>query len=229
MTDKTHTLHPAIAANIRAYSRITGKWNREWDKNQNMECRETCRRMFLAALPGPHVLDIGCGVGRDSLFFAVNGCKVTATDIVSDFLPIVRFGNPSITTAIMDMTRPCFKDAAFDGLFLFASFLHVPRELSLPTLAGLRKMLKKGGVLFIHHVKSMQGLESYRVDDLLIPDNPAICFCHDESELDQLLTEAGFGLRTFTHYAVGTKRSATAEKYDLVTYQTLAFNDLDSI
>ena len=36
---------------------------------------------FLALLPkGAHILDLGCGSGRDSLFFLQQGFQVTAVD-----------------------------------------------------------------------------------------------------------------------------------------------------
>src|SRR5262249_57277247 len=39
-------------------------------------------RMLCSLLaPGARVLEIGCGEGRDSVFFASRGCEVTAADV----------------------------------------------------------------------------------------------------------------------------------------------------
>jgi len=122
----------------------------------------------------------------------------------------------------MDMPAPCFRDQAFDGIFTCASFLHVPPELVPATLQGFARMLTPGGVLFLHHVASSQGLTSYCVDDLLIKDNPAICFCHSEEAMSSLLEAAG--LQVLARHKLQPQRypSPCAERNSLVPYQMVA-------
>ena len=210
-----------IEANIDAYSRIIETWDESWnEKNETMH--EPCRTLFLENLPGKKILDAGCGIGRDSMFFYGRGLKVTAADIVPGFLHLIRKKEPGLETLVMDITRPCFGDSVFDGIYCFASFLHVPRLLSLETLRKLHTILKPGGVLFLHHVASRKGFETYRVDDLLIPDNPAYCSCHDEQELTKLAEQAGF-ITELHHVIQPQKPSAVAKQYGLEPYQLLAF------
>lgn len=213
--------HGVIAANADAYSRIARKWSGMWNE-ENERYHMPCRRLFLDRLNGSRILDAGCGPGRDSLYFAGRGMSVTACDTVAAFLPGIRSAEPSIETAVMDMTRPCFSGETFDGIYLFASFLHIPHELSLKTLAGFYAMLRPGGLLFMHHVRSEKGYRSYRVDNLLIDDNPAFCFCHDESELTVLAVDAGFRHCSISHLDPLRKPSAVREHYGLAAYQFIA-------
>ncbi len=212
----------AIIANHTAYSRIVRHWEAKWNE-EDERFHDPCRRLFLSHLPGKTIIDIGCGLGRDSLYFASRGCGVTATDIVADFLPLIKRKNDSVSVAAMDMTRPSFGAACFDAAYLFASFLHVPRELSLATLAGLRSMLRPGGLLFINHLCSTKGYTSYLVNDLLIDDNPAFCYCHGQEEMAGLLSRAGFGRSLFFHHGQKRKPSPVREQYGLRPYQVLSF------
>ena len=174
-------------------------------------------------MKGNRILDIGCGLGRDSLYFASKGFEVTATDIVADFLPPVKNRDNSIKVAVMDMTRPSFAGGSFDAVYSFASFLHIPHELSLETLAGFRAMLKPEGLLFINHLQSRKGFVSYQVDDLLIENNPAFCYCHDTQKLQELVINSGFKNSLVFHVDQKQKSSKVRKKYQLEPYQILAF------
>jgi tellurite methyltransferase len=42
---------------------------------------EFAREVSALLQPGARVLDLGCGEGRDSVFFAARGCDVTGVDV----------------------------------------------------------------------------------------------------------------------------------------------------
>ena len=209
-------------ANRIAYSRIVDDWELAWnEKNELMHA--PCRALFMKHLTGNRILDAGCGLGHDSRYFSEHGYTVTATDTVLGFLERIHRSDPAIQVAAMDMTTSCFDDAVFDGIYCFASFLHVPRSMSLPTLKGFRSMLKPGGILFLHHVASRKGFGSYTVAGLLINDNPAFCVCHDEEEMKDLLDQAGFRRSKIFHKSMKKEPSATAIEYGLEPYQAVAW------
>ncbi len=211
-----------IRRNRRSYGRIAGEWERRQEKDYDHGFHDQCRALFLSHLKGARVLDAGCGPGLDSLAFAEAGLQVTASDIAEEFLTAIRRKTPRIDLAAMDITTPCFRDGCFDGIFACASFLHVPHELAGETLAGFARMLASGGVLFLHHVGSLRGLRSYRVDDLLVSDNPAACYCHTEQELTALLAPAGLRLLAADHIKPGKHPSPCAARNGLVPYQMIA-------
>lgn len=112
---------------------------------------------FIASLPTTnqsqqHILDLGCGSGRDSLYFADLGFKVTAIDDSSTLIKLAKIidhpGN-------IDWLYCTFEDVAqknwykqFTGVWACASLLHVPYK-ELPVLMnGLLDMLTNDGVFY---------------------------------------------------------------------------------
>jgi cyclopropane fatty-acyl-phospholipid synthase-like methyltransferase len=96
--------------------------------------------------PGAHILDAGCGWGRDARTFKDAGFRVTAFDgcaemarEASDFL-----GEPVQTLRFQDMTYP----PVFDGVWARASLLHLePCELA-DSMTRLLAALKPDGWLY---------------------------------------------------------------------------------
>jgi 2-polyprenyl-3-methyl-5-hydroxy-6-metoxy-1,4-benzoquinol methylase len=211
-----------IRRNREAYRRIAGEWERRRETDYDGEFHLRCRALFLRHLAGVRVLDAGCGLGLDSLAFAQAGLSVTAADLVEEFLTLARGRAPGIRVAAMDLTAPCFREESFDGIFACASFLHVPREAAAETLAALARLLAPGGVLFLHHVESAAGLDGYRVEGLLVDDNPAECFCHAEAELATVLACAGLRVVEFCRIAPAKPPSACARQHQLAPYQVVA-------
>ena len=102
---------------------------------------------FLSFLPpGAHILDAGCGSGRDSRAFLERGYEVTALDASEALVELAsqHIGRPVLHMSF-DQVR--FREH-FDGVWACASLLHVP-ERSLPqVLEQLGKALKQGGVMY---------------------------------------------------------------------------------
>jgi hypothetical protein len=99
----------------------------------------------------------------------------------------------------MDMTQPDLPEGSFDGIYGFACFLHIPRDLANETLRRLRCLLKPEGVLFLGLIKSTK-LDEYVIPDWGgLEDNPMLFTCYEESDIEARLHEAGFGHVEF-HY-----------------------------
>lgn len=102
---------------------------------------------FLALIPsGGHILDAGCGSGRDSLYFMQKGYKVTAFD--------ASYALAGLSTQLLNqpVLHTTFQHIAFDdrfeGIWACASLLHVPRTQIDDVLMRLAKALKPSGVLY---------------------------------------------------------------------------------
>ena len=215
-----------VRANRDAYRRIASTWQSLGAGDRDPVFRAECRRLFAARLPGPRILDLGCGTGQDAMAFAAGGRMVTAVDIVTDFLNGIkaRPGGASVSLVGMDMVRPCFAPSTFDGIFAFASFLHVPREAAAETLSNLHGLLASGGVLFLHHVASRLGLEGYSIKKLLGSCARAEAFCHTEKEMVGLLEAAGFHSIAVHRLHSDNPPSEMAIRFGLDPYQVIAEN-----
>ena len=112
---------------------------------------------FIASLPATaqsqqRILDVGCGSGRDSLYFAQLGLDVTAIDASAVFIDIAR-KNPN--QYHIEWHQLTFKEIPyknwqerFTGIWACASLLHVPYT-ELPVLIdNLIDMLSSDGIFY---------------------------------------------------------------------------------
>lgn len=104
--------------------------------------------VFLKELPrGAHILDAGCGTGRDTKTFLKRGYLVTAID-----------GSPEMAKLATDFTGQhcetlCFQQMKFyeefDGIWACASILHVPKREMPDIIERFIRALRVGGVFYI--------------------------------------------------------------------------------
>ena len=102
---------------------------------------------FLAHLPtGGHILDAGCGSGRDARAFLEQGYTVTAFDAAPALaeLASVHCGLPVQVLRLEEIDW----QARFDGIWACASLLHLALPELPDVLRRLATALKPGGVLF---------------------------------------------------------------------------------
>ncbi|GGD59624.1 class I SAM-dependent methyltransferase [Lacimicrobium alkaliphilum] len=99
---------------------------------------------FLPLLPaGAHILDAGCGSGRDAFYFLQQGYRVTAFDASAELVAMA-----SELTAI-DVRHCRFDEMTLSepvqGIWACASLLHVPHADLAATFAHLASFLESGG------------------------------------------------------------------------------------
>lgn len=103
---------------------------------------------FTELLPeGAAVLDLGCGSGRDSLYFIEEGFDVTALDGAGELCELARIhiGQDVLCMRFQDMN---FTEV-FHGVWANASLLHVPEEEIDQILDRVIRSLKPNGILFM--------------------------------------------------------------------------------
>ena len=104
------------------------------------------------------VLDIGCGLGMQSLLFALLGAEVVGLDLRPDCIALcrkrqayyeARLGHPlALSFEAGDFLRRAQPSTpGFEGVFSMSAFIHIlPTEA---TVAAIRKLLRPGGRVFI--------------------------------------------------------------------------------
>jgi SAM-dependent methyltransferase len=106
------------------------------------------RERFLArVMRGGHILDAGCGSGRDARAFAEAGYQVTAFDASAEM--VKRAG----AYTGLDVRHMTFDDMTwveeFDGIWACATLLHVPRDELGSTFARFARALRRGGAWYL--------------------------------------------------------------------------------
>ncbi len=94
------------------------------------------------------ILELGCGAGEASVYFAKKGAEVTAVDISKGMLEVVqklaKKNNVSVSTKQSSSDNIDFEDGTFDIVYA-ANLLHHVDILN--SLKEVSRVLKKGGIL----------------------------------------------------------------------------------
>ncbi|MGW5745486.1 class I SAM-dependent methyltransferase [Amycolatopsis sp. NPDC003861] len=98
---------------------------------------------------GGTVLDLGCGVGRDTEWLDAQGFLVVAGDLSHRMLQIGAQRVPAIDHIQLDMTALPFRDGVFVGAWVCASMIHLPNGLLPAALTELCRVLRPGGAAAI--------------------------------------------------------------------------------
>lgn len=113
-----------------------GEWNPELDP-------------FLDRLPaGAHILDLGCGDGRDAVRMAQRGFSVDATDGVATMVALAMRNGVHARLLRFD---ELVGENIYDAIYANASLHHVPATDLPGILARVHRALKPGGLHFANY------------------------------------------------------------------------------
>jgi len=142
MTDKNN----AVVKTIQTYEELAEDY---YKTHFDIDEIKNIADFFIQNLKGQKILDIGCGPGRDAKYFSEHGLEVTGIDLTSNFVKLASQNVPNAKFIKMDMRNLDFPKNTFDGIWVCASFLHIPKSEVKNTLLGFRRILKPNGLLYI--------------------------------------------------------------------------------
>ena len=150
--------------------------------------------------PGGHILDLGCGSGRDSREFIKRGFRVTAIDGSPALCQLAKqvIGQPVLHLQFQDLSY----QEEFDGIWACASLLHLPLQQIPDILKKIVDALKPHGVLYLSfkygHFEGVRGGRYYT--DL------------DENTLSKLIKNSG-GLRIVKTWLTNDARPESNDRW----------------
>lgn len=153
------------------------------------------RRVWDARkLPEPAaVLDFGTGIGASlpQIARVFPKARITGVDVSQKSLAVAEQRFPGVASLVAyDGGDPPFEDASFDLIFSACVFHHIDAEEHVRLLAGLKRLLKPGGVLAIFEHNPVNPVTRYIVATCPFDENavliPAGAFAARQKE-------AGFG------------------------------------
>ena len=130
-------------------------WRKKWESRTepvNLFAKSLIRRLGKGR--GRTVLDVGCGNGVDSLYFAARGYRVTATDFSESGIEaldrLAREKKLKIVSKLHDTSKKFpLKDGSFDIVYAHLALHYFDDATTRKVFAEMRRLLRKGGLLFV--------------------------------------------------------------------------------
>lgn len=135
---------------------ITKAW--DWSKNTDdywiTPCVESAYLAERWSLKGfKNFLDLGCGLGRHSVYMGTHGFDVTAVDLSEEAVKRTKNWaaqeNLQVKTCVSNMLKLPFRDNSFDCMIAYNVIYHTDTVGFQSVLEEIRRILKPGGELFL--------------------------------------------------------------------------------
>jgi ubiquinone/menaquinone biosynthesis C-methylase UbiE len=130
-------------------------WKNKWSNQPFEPANNFAKRVYklIKAKNLETLLDLGCGDGRDSIYFANKGLQVTTVDFSESAINRLKSQNVTICCLLQDIRNIEFQDNSFDVIYAHLSLHYFDNETTSKIFNNLYRILKKGG-LFLLKCKS---------------------------------------------------------------------------
>ena len=152
-------MQDTIAAYDTAAERFADRWF-------DLRLEENMARFAGRLGPGARVLDVGCGPGRDAAWLVERGYDAGGVDLSLGMLREGRARGVTVPLFQADMRHLPFRKGSFQGLWVCASLLHIPKQQAGEVLVELGRIVYPGHIYLA--VKRGEG-EEWVEDECWIP------------------------------------------------------------
>jgi ADP-ribose pyrophosphatase YjhB (NUDIX family)/ubiquinone/menaquinone biosynthesis C-methylase UbiE len=128
---------------IASYDAVAKRFADRWF---DLRLEEPMSRFAGRLGPGARVLDVGCGPGRDAAWLAELGYDAGGVDLSFEMLREGRARGVGVPLVQADMRHLPFRKGSFDGLWVCASLLHLPKEQAGEVLRELSRVVYPGHI-----------------------------------------------------------------------------------
>jgi SAM-dependent methyltransferase len=147
------------AETVESYERYWQLYDERFAEHFRLRVTEEADS-FLASLQGRQILDLGSGPGVHAEFFRKRGFNVMCVDLSPAMVGLcLRRG---LRAEVADMEKLEYKPDSFDGVWAYASLLHLPKDRIPGMIAKIRSWLRPDGLLAMAFKEgAAQGLEGH--------------------------------------------------------------------
>ncbi|MBN1811110.1 MAG: methyltransferase domain-containing protein [Anaerolineae bacterium] len=160
-------------------------------------------RFLDLAGQGAHVLELGCGAGRDMAWLESRGATVVGSDLSAGMLAQAR-RQARGSLVQLDMRHLALQTGCFQGVWCCAALLHLSKADAPRTLAEVRRVLGPEGALFL---AVQEGVGEGWEHTTRYSKNVERFFArYNVKEISALLASSGFTIRMHTSNSAGSRR-----------------------
>jgi SAM-dependent methyltransferase len=129
------------------YNTIAEDWVKDHDRDSWWQ---EGTDYFLSLLPkNSNILDVGCGGGIKTRYILSKGYRAMGIDFSDKMIEIAQRENPKVEFKVLDIYDIDTLEETFDGIFVQAVLLHIPKARVLEVLTKMKKKLNPNGLLYI--------------------------------------------------------------------------------
>lgn len=146
------------------YNKIGDDWFR--DHKDDPWWHEGADKFISFLKPGAAVLDVGCGAGIASKYLIEKGLSVTGIDFSEKMVEIAAREALAGKFMVMDMRDIGSVQERFEGLYVKASILHLPKKEVPDIMLKFKKLLEPEGFIYVavKEAKTGQKEEEVKVE-----------------------------------------------------------------
>jgi 2-polyprenyl-3-methyl-5-hydroxy-6-metoxy-1,4-benzoquinol methylase len=134
---------------MNIYSKIYNRKSSNYAKESGVVISKFIE-LFISLLKDKEVLDLGCGIGHDTVYFFKRGIKVIGIDISPKMIEIAKknYGN-ELNFEIRDILSPGFfkKYKKIKNIWISAVMMHINKNDRRTFLKKLNKFMDKEGII----------------------------------------------------------------------------------